>query len=186
MDMQTAVFRFYAELNDSIPVEKRFRPFHQRFETGATVNDALQAIGVPIAEVDLVIVNGDSVDLSHSLHPGDRVSVYPVFESLDISSFQQVRDHPLRDLRFVVDEGLEALAMRLEELGYDVLCTGLDEAIRLSNLERRVLLTRAAEGGLDGEVTRCYRPRSADPNVQVVEVVERFDLAGGRFERRLQ
>jgi hypothetical protein len=186
MGEQTAFFRFYAELNDSIPVEKRFRPFPQRFEVGATVDDALQAIGVPVAEVDLVIVNGDSVDLSYSLHPGDRVSVYPVFESLDISSLQQVRDRPLRDLRFVVDEGLEALAMRLEELGYDVLCTGLDEAIRLSNLERRVLLTRAAEGGLDGEVTRCYRPRSSDPSVQVVEVVERFDLAGRRFERRLQ
>ena len=37
------------------------------------------------AEVDLVLVDGRSVDFDHLLRGGERVAMYPVFERLDIS-----------------------------------------------------------------------------------------------------
>ncbi len=41
------------------------------------------ALGVPRAEVDLILVNGPSVDISCVVQEGDYISVLPRFESLD-------------------------------------------------------------------------------------------------------
>ena len=52
-------------------------------------------MGVPSDEVDLVLVNGESVPFDHIIGEGDRISIYPIFESLDISSVTRLRDKPL-------------------------------------------------------------------------------------------
>ena len=44
----------------------------------------IEALGVPHTEIDLILINGRSVDFTYILQDGDRVSVYPVFESLNI------------------------------------------------------------------------------------------------------
>ena len=40
---------------------------------------------------------------------GDRVSVYPVFESIDITPVLKVRPQPLREPRFILDTHLGKL-----------------------------------------------------------------------------
>jgi hypothetical protein len=60
--------------------------------------------GVPHTEVDLILVNGRSVGFDHRLEDGDRVSVYPVFEALDVTPVVRLRPRPLREPRFVLDE----------------------------------------------------------------------------------
>ncbi|HDH87561.1 MAG TPA: hypothetical protein ENF36_05890, partial [Desulfobacteraceae bacterium] len=53
------------------------------------------SLGVPPEEVDLVLVNSESVPFDHIILEGDKISIYPIFESLDISSVTRLRDKPL-------------------------------------------------------------------------------------------
>ena len=78
----TAEFRFYEELNDFLAPAMRKRAFPYAFHGTPSVKDAIEAIGVPHTEVDLVLVDGESVDFTRRLTGGERVAVYPVFESL--------------------------------------------------------------------------------------------------------
>jgi len=79
-----ATFRFYEELNDFLPPGRRKTAFPYSFHGSPAVKDAIEALGVPHAEVDLILVDGESVDFSHRLRDGETVSVYPVFESREI------------------------------------------------------------------------------------------------------
>lgn len=55
------------------------------------VEDVIETLGVPHSEVDLILVNGNAVPFSHPLKEGDRISVYPVFETFDISKVTKLR-----------------------------------------------------------------------------------------------
>ena len=87
--------RFYEELNDYLPAEKRRSTFNLSFKETTTVNEVLCSLGVPTEEVDLILVNGESVTFDHTITNGDRISIYPIFESLDISGITRLRDKPL-------------------------------------------------------------------------------------------
>ena len=121
MDKKIARFRFYEELNDFLPREKRKVSFDYHFEGNPGIKDVIEALGVPHAEVDMLLVNGQSVDFEYQLQDGDRVAVYPVFESMDISAVSKVRQVPLREPKFVLDVHLGKLAKRLRLLGFDTL-----------------------------------------------------------------
>src|ERR1035438_8267222 len=82
--MPVANFRFYAELNDFLLPERRFTEFAYGFLDVATVKDRIESFGVPHTEVDLILVNGQSMDFVYQVQDGDRISVYPVFEAFDI------------------------------------------------------------------------------------------------------
>src|SRR5207245_7486948 len=82
-DLQTrafAEFRFYEELNDFLAPELRKRAFRMPIDHARSVKDAIESVGVPHTEVDLVLVDGASVAFEHVLRGGERVAVYPVFE----------------------------------------------------------------------------------------------------------
>ena len=89
--MAVANFRFYEELNDFLPPRRRKCAFACVCARGATVKHAIEALGVPHTEVELILANGESVDFSYVVREGDRISVYPVFESLDVTSVLKVR-----------------------------------------------------------------------------------------------
>ena len=105
-----ADFRFYEELNDFLPEGKRKTAFSVFFKGNRAVKDTIESNGVPHTEIDLILVNSKSVDFSYQLKNGDRVSVYPVFESLDISSAAHLRAKPLRRTKFILDVHLGKLA----------------------------------------------------------------------------
>jgi uncharacterized protein with PIN domain len=177
---KTAEFRFYEELNDFLPVEKRKTSFPYRFKGTPSVKDAVEAIGVPHTEIDLIVVNGSSVGWEYRLGDGDRVGVYPVFESLDISPVIRLRAEPLRETRFVLDVHLGKLARLLRMLGFDT-AYGRDytdhRIVEISLGEGRIILTRDRGVLKTGVVTRGYWVRSSNPREQLCEVVRRFDLA---------
>jgi len=176
----TAEFRFYEELNDFLPSAKRKVAFAYAFKGTPSVKDAIEAIGVPHTEIDLVVVNGASVGWEHRLHDGDRVGVYPVFESIDISPVIRLRGAPLRDTRFVLDVHLGKLARLLRMLGLDAEYErDYSDAriVEISAVEKRIVLTRDRGILKTGAVTRGYWVRSSDPREQLGEVLRRFDLA---------
>jgi len=95
-----ARFRFYAELNDHLPFCEQYGTVEKQFFVPASVKDMIEGIGVPHTEVDLVLVNGESSDFTRLIRNGDRVAVYPVFESIDITPVLRLRPQPLRETRF--------------------------------------------------------------------------------------
>jgi len=90
-----AQFRFYEELNDFLAPALRKREFDYSFRGTPAVKDAIEAIGVPHTEVDLVLVDGESVDFTRRLTGGEHVAVYPVFERLDIAPVTRLRARPV-------------------------------------------------------------------------------------------
>jgi uncharacterized protein with PIN domain len=177
--MPVANFRFYAELNDFLPPERRFTEFAYGFANAASVKDRIESFGVPHTEVDLILVNGQSVDFAYRVRDGDRISVYPVFEALDIAGLTRLRPEPLRDPKFVLDVHLGRLAAYLRMLGFDALYQNLCTDARLAEISRdehRILLTRDVGLLKRGSVTHGYYIRSEQPRQQLKEVVWRFDL----------
>jgi uncharacterized protein with PIN domain len=155
--------------------------FPYRFEGTPAVRDLIQAIGVPHSAVDLVLVDGRSVDFSKRLYGGERVAVYPMFERLDISPVLRLRARPLREPRFILDVHLGKLARLLRLLGFDsTYGRDWDDAgiIDRALEERRIILTRDVGLLKHTRVTHGHWVRSDDPEVQLPEVVEAFDLAG--------
>jgi uncharacterized protein with PIN domain len=174
-----AFFRFYEELNDFLPLEKQKQSFAYYFNGTPSVKDAIEALGVPHTEVDLILVNGISVKFDYLLKPADYISVYPVFESLDISPLVRLRPEPLREVKFVLDVHLGKLARLLRLLGFDSFYRNNlmdDEIIEISLNERRIILT--CDRGIlkNKKVTHGYFIRNSNSELQLSEVVQRFDL----------
>ena len=178
--MPQATLRFYAELNDFLPPEDRHRPVERPFHVRPSIKDLIEAVGVPHTEVDLVLVNGESVDFAYLVRDGDRISVYPVFESLDIGAVTRVRPEPLRELRFVLDVHLGRLAAYLRLAGFDTVYRNTFDDAELAEIAAggRVLLTRDRELLKRRAVTRGYWLRATSPRSQLAEVLRRFDLSG--------
>lgn len=179
MHANTARFRFYAELNDFLQTDRRQVAFDYRFSGTPSIKDAVEAIGVPHPEVDLIVVNGVSVGWDYHLAPGDAVSVYPVFEAVDIAPIVRLRPEPLRVTRFVLDVHLGRLARLLRMLGFDsAYDTSYDEPriIDLATRESRIILTRDRSLLRNSRVTHGYWVRATEPRRQIEEVVERLDL----------
>ena len=173
--------RLYAELNDHLPPEGRMKAFPVTVPPPGSVRELFSVIPVPEEKVELVLVNGQSVDLDHKVQDGDTISVYPVFESFDIAPLVKLRDHPLRESRFVLDTHLGKLATYLRMLGFDALYRSDyhdEELLAISINEGRILLSRDRELISSEHLTRAYRVCGTDPHAQVREVVDRFDLRG--------
>jgi hypothetical protein len=179
MDTNQAWFRFYEELNDFLPAGKRKKSFLYSFKGSPSVKDAIEALGVPHVEVDVILVNSLSVDFSYKLKNADSVSIYPVFESFDITSVTHLRVKPLRNLRFILDVHLGKLVKYLRLCGFDTYfrtdCND-QEIITLATQGKRIILTRDKSLLKNSQVTRGYWIRSQHPDKQFNEVMLRFDL----------
>lgn len=177
--MKSVTVRFYAELNDFLPPERMQRTFEHSFSGQPAVKDLIESLGVPHTEVDLILINGASAGFSQRISDGDRISVYPVFESVNIAPLTKVRPAPLRRLQFVLDTHLGRLATYLRMLGFDTLYRNDypdEELAEIASEQKRVLLTRDRGLLKRNRVTHGYYVREEDPFGQLVEVLRRFDL----------
>lgn len=176
----TATFRFYAELNDFLAPERRGREFACRCARAATTKHMIEALGVPHTEVELVLVNGESAGFERALADGDRVAVYPKFESFDVTPLLRVRGQPLRSIRFVADAHLGGLAHLLRMTGFDTLYDNHfhdDEIERLALTQQRIVLTRDRELLKRRSISHGCYVRALHSEPQLREVFERLDLA---------
>lgn len=177
--MKSITIRFYEELNDLLPKEKRKVRFTHEFFGRESVKDLIESIGVPHTEVDLILVNGNSVDFNYILQDKDEVSVYPVFESFDIKEVQHLRPKSLREPKFVLDIHLGKLARYMRMLGLDTFYRNDlkdEEIVHISLTEIRTILTRDVGLLKRGNVTRGYFVRNTEIEKQLEEVVKRFQL----------
>ena len=125
------------------------------------------------------MVNSQPVEFSYRLNNKDYVSVYPVFESLDISDITILRNNGLRNPKFILDTHLGKLARYLRLSGFDAVYSNDfedSEIIKISLSDNRIILTRDKGILKNSSVTHGYYIRSQEPKEQINEVIRRFDL----------
>ncbi|ASC71237.1 hypothetical protein XM38_021890 [Halomicronema hongdechloris C2206] len=177
--MPHAYFRFYGSLNDFLPPFRRQRQFHRYIKERGSIKDAIEALGVPHPEVALILVHGTSVSFDYLVQPYDCISVYPQFTHLDITALSRVQPPPLAQGRFVLDVHLGKLATYLRLLGFDTLYRNDyhdDDLAQISSQQQRILLTQDRGLLKRSIVTYGYAVRSEHPDIQIIEVLQRFQL----------
>jgi uncharacterized protein with PIN domain len=177
--MAIAHFRFYAELNQFLAPCYRQQTFSHMVARDASVKHAIEALGVPHTEVELILVNGDSVDFAWRVQEGDRVAVYPHFSLLDIGAFAKLREPTNGDERFIADSHLGQLAKNLRMLGFDVLYRNDfsdAEVARIAANDERIVLTRDRDLLIRKEIVRGCYVHAVRCEEQLLEVLLRFGL----------
>jgi uncharacterized protein with PIN domain len=177
--MHSASFRFYGPLNDFLHPDDAHERFPYSFWGHPAIKDAIEAIGVPHPEIDLILVNGRSVTFEYALQGDDLASIYPRFFQFDIGDLSRVGKPRLDTFRFVIDTHLGRLASYLRMLGFDSLYRNDfadDELAQISALENRILLTRDRGLLKRSEVQHGYCVRESQPRRQLVEIILRFEL----------
>lgn len=178
--MVTATFRFYEELNDFLAPERRRREFSAPCAEAATTKHMIEALGVPHTEVELILVNGESAGFDRRLLEGDRVAVYPKFESLDVTPLLRVREQPLRKTLFIADAHLGALARLLRMAGFDTLHENRwqdREIAEIAARDGRIVLTRDRDLLKLRRITHGCYVHATEPARQLREIIDRLDLA---------
>ena len=171
--------RFYSELNDFLPEKKQYVLLQLELKRQSSIKDIIESMGIPHTEVDLIIINGISVDFSYIAKNEDFISVYPKFESLDIRSILKIRKKPLRRIKFVLDQHLGKLTRYLRMYGCDSLYKNDFSDVELSDISSsasRIVLTRDVGLLKRSKVTHGYWVRSTIPREQLIEIIQRFDL----------
>ena len=111
MSIQITI-RFYEELNDFLPPARRKVAFNHELKQYDSVKDVVESLGVPHTEIDLILVNGESVDFNHAVKDGDQISV------------RRVADYAVRNVKNIAErfignlntqDGRDALKQKIFE-----------------------------------------------------------------------
>jgi uncharacterized protein len=178
--MVTATFRFYAELNDFLAPERRGRESLSPCARAATAKHMIEALGVPHTEVELVLVNGEPADFDRLLKDNDRVTVYPRFRTMDVSSLSCIPASSPDYIRFVAYAHLGGLAHSLRMAGFDTLYDNNfqdGEIEEIAQLEGRIVLTRDRELLKRRSIIHGCYVRETRPVHQLLEIFARLNLA---------
>lgn len=176
-----ASFRFYAQLNDFLAPAHRGRAFPWPCAPDATLKHVIEVLGVPHTEVGLMLRNGLPVDFFQRLAAGDRVAVYPDFQAIDLGPMPVLQPALPDVTRFVADAHLGALARLLRLAGFDTVYDnhlGDGEIVALAGREQRIVLTRDLELLKRRGVSHGAYVHAQAPDVQLAEILGRFDLTG--------
>ena len=177
--MKYVFIRFYEELNDFLPPEKRKVRFPVHITVPQSVKDLIESLGVPHIEIDLILVNSNSVGFDYIVKENDDISVFPVFESFDIKNVQRLRPASLREPKFICDVHLGSLAKYLRMAGFDTVYKNNfegNEIVSLSAHELRTILTQERNLLKRKDVTHGYWIRNNAAGLQLKEVIKRFQL----------
>jgi uncharacterized protein len=180
--MEYAYLHFHAALKDFISPIRRNQTITHTVNRKASIKDVIESCNVPHTEIDLIIVNGVSVDFDYIVQNGDEIHVYP-----DCSTTMSESGKPLHHLSppipekpwFIVDANLGRLARYLRLLGFDCLYRNdfADQSIaEISCKTQRIVLTRDRKLLKRKIIVYGYYVRTDIPKAQVRETLNRFNL----------
>lgn len=175
----TATVKFFGSLNDFPALLGSESEVEYRFTGAPAVKDAIEAIGVPHPEVDVLLVNGAPVDFFYSLQTGDKVEVHPTDAGREWpEGYSLQAKHPAPD-RFVLDVHLGKLARALRMLGFDT-CYQNDYSDKtiahIAETEKRIVLTRDVGLLKHKNIRWGYWLRSQHTGEQLTEVISYYKL----------
>lgn len=182
---QQIKIRFYEELNDFLAQSQRETEFDAELKKVRSVKDLIESIGIPHTEIDVIIINGESVCFNYQVQPDDHISVYPVSDTLhesqliEPSAVQHCQAKPTDNARFVLDVHLGRLAAYLRMLGFDTRYKNDCDDPTLADIsadERRILLTCDRLLLMRKQINHGYFVRNRQPQQQLLEILSRFGL----------
>lgn len=177
--MPTAYFRFHDSLNFFLPRSQKDRLITHPYEHRGSVKDMIESLGVPHPEVEMIAINGRSVDFNTIVQHGASINVYPVTFVPEIRERTPLRDpYPTRPA-FILDQHLGRLAAYLRMIGFDTLYRNDyhdEELAQVSHDETRILLTRDIGLLKRSIVTYGYFVRETNRHRQLAEINTRFQL----------
>ena len=179
--MPKVTLRFYEELNDFLPKYRRKVDFEARFKGKRSIKDMIESFGVPHTEIDLILVDGTSVDFNYILQDGNRIGVYPVFESLNIAHVTHLRKIPLRKSKFIADVNLGDIVKYMRALGFDLYFDALlstYEIIDISKIENRIILTKNRKLLNFKKVSHAIFIRPGTTTEQIRYIIDYLDIKG--------
>lgn len=171
--------RLYGNLNDFLPVSQRQKDQRVGFWGTPTVKDLIESLGVPHVEIFLLVVDGLPVNFSFRPAGGSLISCYPKFSSISISGIT-LRPEFVVPPRFVLDVHLGRLAAYLRFCGIDTLYSKSytdNNILDIAQADGRIILTRDKGILFNGKALYGYFIRNTNPQLQLAEVVDYFDLA---------
>ena len=170
--------RFHGDLNVFLRSRAGGAVIERRLAEKTSIKDIIESCGVPHSEVDLILVDEQTIGFDHTLANDAKVEVFPV-ENRDTDRTEK-RLQTVGMARFVADGHLGGLTRNLRLLGFDVAYSkSADDSQLLAVMarENRALLTRDRRLLMHGIVQHGYCPRSQNADEQTSEVVRRFDLS---------
>jgi uncharacterized protein with PIN domain len=176
--MNTARFRFHAELNDLFSADGQMTERTLTFNSGQTVKHLVESLGVPHTEVQFARLNGRSIPFSYQARDGDVIDLFPISIPPEVGDIL-LQPTQISEPRFVVDNHLGKLAAYLRMLGLDTLYRNDyqdEELAQISGEQDRILLTRDLRLLMRKSVQNGYWVRSLEPAEQFFEVVRRYHL----------
>ncbi|NEV64446.1 Mut7-C RNAse domain-containing protein [Thiorhodococcus minor] len=179
--MPTATLRFYAELNDLLPSNRRGRDSRRALDAPTPARHLIESCGVPHTEVGRILCDGVGIDLETRLATDARLSIYPADrrgpELPDSSRREKCQER--HTPRFIADAHLGALARRLRMLGFDTLWENdIGDAVlaRQAAEQRRILLSRDRALLMRRQVSEGCYIRQQKVSDQLRALIERLRL----------
>ena len=170
--------RFHGDLNVFLRSRAGDAVVERSLAEKTSIKDVIESCGVPHPEVDLILVDDQTVGFGHTLANNAKVEVFPVEERGTV--YTDKRLQRLEISRFVADGHLGGLTRNLRLLGLDVAYPKNADDRQLLEImacENRALLTRDRRLLMHRIVEHGYWPRSQNADEQTIEVVRRFDLS---------
>lgn len=173
----TVRLRFHGDL-DVFLGSKAGPVIERRLAEKTSIKDVIESCGVPHPEVDVILVDEQSVGFDHRLATDANVDVFPVENRDTVHTDKRLQTVVIS--QFVSDGHLGGLTRNLRLLGFDVAYSQNADDRQLLELmvrENRALLTRDRRLLMHAIVQHGYYPRSQNADEQTIEVIRRFDLS---------
>lgn len=171
--------RAYEELNDYLPGDCKKKQFSVD-STGRTfLKEIIKDLGIPESEIDLILVDGQPVNFDYQVKNNDRISIFPVFESLNIASVTILPNRPLRNPKFVAEKSLKPLLLYLVSKGFDCISPTFSkdwQFYRSALNQGRILICQDFQLPKKFKTDRYYVLKERKTENQYIEIINRFDL----------
>ena len=170
--------RFHGDLNIFLGSKVGDPVIERPLAEKTSIKDVIESCGVPHPEVDLILVDDQTVGFDHTLANDAKVEIFPVENQGTDRTEKQLQTIGITS--FVGDGHLGGLTRNLRLLGFDVAYPKSADDRQLLEVmvrENRALLTRDRRLLMHAIVQHGYYPRSQNANEQTIEVVRRFDLS---------
>ena len=180
--MLTIHLRFYEELNDFLPEEKRKVRFIHTIPIRTSIKDLIESFNIPHTQVSMILVNDEQKDFSYLVDDNDRISVYPFFHSFNVTSVSRIHHNIPKKIRFIADQHLGNLARYLRLCGIDTEfneCFHGHELVEIANKGDRILLTKSHNILKRNDLKFGYFVYASDPEEQLDEVILQYNLKDG-------
>jgi uncharacterized protein with PIN domain len=169
---------FHGDLNVFLGSKAGDAVIERRLAEKTSIKDIIESCGIPHPEVDLILVDEQTVGFDHTLANDAKVEVFPVQNRGTVHTDKRLQTIGIS--RFVADGHLGGLTRNLRLLGFDVAYRQNADDRQLLEVmarENRALLTRDRRLLMHSIVQHGYYPRSQNPDEQTIEVVRRFDIS---------